>query len=76
MSWYCREPTLEEILSDPIVTALMRADSVDPRELGAMLGRIAEGLIGNDADDRDDDVLVTTGAMTRMERGAARECRC
>jgi hypothetical protein len=36
-----REPTLEEILSDPIVEAVMRADGVDPDELGAMLGNMA-----------------------------------
>jgi hypothetical protein len=35
-----RELTLKEILSDPIVTALMRADGVDPLELEAMLTRI------------------------------------
>jgi hypothetical protein len=35
-----RELTLKEILSDPIVTALMRADCVDPLELEAMLTRI------------------------------------
>ena len=31
MSWYFREPTLSEILSDSIVRALMKADGVDPR---------------------------------------------
>jgi hypothetical protein len=36
-----REPTLEEILSDSIVEAVMQADAVDPEELGAMLGKIA-----------------------------------
>ena len=30
MSWYFREPTLSEILSDLIVKALMNADGVDP----------------------------------------------
>ena len=40
MIWRQREPTLKEILSDPIVTALMRADGVDPLELEAMLTRI------------------------------------
>jgi hypothetical protein len=39
-----REPTLEEMLSDPIVEAMMRADAVDPDELDAMLGRIARTL--------------------------------
>ena len=38
------EPTLDEILSDPIVTAVMRADAVDPQELGAMLGKVARKL--------------------------------
>jgi hypothetical protein len=40
MIWRQREPTLKEILSDPIVTALMRADGVDPLELETMLTRI------------------------------------
>jgi len=33
MNWYHREPTLDEILSDSIVRALMDADGVDPQEL-------------------------------------------
>jgi len=40
MIWRQREPTLKEILSDPIVTALMSADGVDPVELQAMLTQI------------------------------------
>ena len=39
MIWRQREPTLKEILSDSIVTALMEADGVDPHELEAMLRR-------------------------------------
>ncbi len=39
-----REPTLDEILSDSIVEAVMQADAVDPDELGAMLGQIARTL--------------------------------
>jgi len=35
------EPTLQEILSEPIIVALMRADGVDPAELEAMLSRIS-----------------------------------
>jgi len=41
---FYREPTLDEMLSDSIVEALMRADAVDPDELGAMLGRVARAL--------------------------------
>jgi hypothetical protein len=39
-----REPTLDEILSDSIVEAVMQADAVDPDELGVMLGQIARTL--------------------------------
>jgi hypothetical protein len=42
-----REPTLQEILSDPIVEAVMRADSVDPGRLTDMLGWIADELQAN-----------------------------
>ena len=41
MSCNCREPTLEEILSDPTVRAMMAADAVDPHELEAMLEALA-----------------------------------
>jgi len=44
MIWRQREPTLQEILSDPIVTALMTADGVDPVELQAMLTQINRRL--------------------------------
>ena len=37
MNWYRREPTLEEILADSIVRAVMEADGVDPDALEAML---------------------------------------
>ena len=36
-----REPSLEDILSDPIVKAVIEADGVDANELDAMLQRIA-----------------------------------
>jgi hypothetical protein len=37
------ELTLDELLNDPVITAVMRADGVDPRELGQEFARIAEG---------------------------------
>ena len=40
MNWCHREPTLEEILSEPIILAVMEADGVDPHELEAMLTQI------------------------------------
>ena len=39
-----REPTLNELLSEPIITALMDADSVDPAELKAILGETSVQL--------------------------------
>jgi hypothetical protein len=47
MSWYFREPTLTEMLSDPIVSALMKADGVDSGELEAMLREIAAAQSGD-----------------------------
>jgi hypothetical protein len=42
MRWYDRDPTLQEILSDPIFVDLMQADNVDPFELEAMLKEVAD----------------------------------
>jgi hypothetical protein len=44
MSWPIREPTLEDILSDPIVRDVMAADGVDPQKLEAALRQVALGL--------------------------------
>jgi hypothetical protein len=38
---YCREPSLQDILSDPIVKAVIDADGVDTGELDAMLRCVA-----------------------------------
>jgi hypothetical protein len=44
MIWCDREPTLEDILSDPIVRVVMKADGVDPRRLESTLRELALGL--------------------------------
>jgi hypothetical protein len=36
------ELTLDDLLTDPIITAMMHADGVDPSELETDLGRIAQ----------------------------------
>src|SRR5262249_57076866 len=41
-----REASLEEIVSDPIVRAVMEADAVSPAELEAMLRRGGERVCG------------------------------
>ena len=38
------EPTLEEMLSDPIVRAVMEADRIDPHELAATLREVGRKL--------------------------------
>ena len=37
MTWGEREPTLQDILSDPITKEVMKADGVDSHQLSAML---------------------------------------
>ena len=45
MTWYYRrEPSPEEMLSDPIVRAMMDADGVDPHGLEAMLKEVGRNL--------------------------------
>ena len=39
-----REPTLKELLSEPIIKALMDADGVDAEEFEVMLGRTISAL--------------------------------
>jgi hypothetical protein len=41
MNWFHREPTLDEILSDSIVRAVMEADGIEPQELAATLRQAA-----------------------------------
>ena len=36
-----RDPTISELLSDPLIRAIMEADGVDPMELKAMMCRLA-----------------------------------
>jgi hypothetical protein len=43
-----REPTIEDILSDSIVKAMMRADGVDPHRLRTMLSRVGARSIRDD----------------------------
>ena len=44
MNWCHREPTLNVILSDSIVRAVMEADGVNRHELEVMLRRVAQRL--------------------------------
>ena len=43
-----REPTIAEVLADPIVKAMMSADGVDPKVLGDQLQNMARNLTGPD----------------------------
>jgi len=45
MNWSYREPTLDEILSDSIIRALMEADGIDPQELAATLRLTGRKLV-------------------------------
>ena len=42
MNWCHREPTLNEILSDAVIRAVMDADGVNRHDLEVMLRRVAQ----------------------------------
>jgi hypothetical protein len=42
MRWCYDEPTLDEMLTDPLIAAVMRADGVDAGELRPALNEMAE----------------------------------
>jgi hypothetical protein len=44
MKQSCHEPTLTNMLADPMVRTIMTADGVDPQELAAMLAAVAQTL--------------------------------
>jgi hypothetical protein len=44
MKHLCHEPTLTNMLTDPMVRSVMAADRVDPQELAAMLAAVAKTL--------------------------------
>jgi len=43
--WWRREPSISEILAEPIVRAVMQADGVEPEELAAILYRARQRLL-------------------------------
>jgi hypothetical protein len=42
MRWCHDEQTLDEMLADPLIGVLMRADGVDREQLGADIARVAD----------------------------------
>jgi hypothetical protein len=41
MPTHCIEPTIQDLLNDPLTQAVMKADSVDSQALRRMLGSVA-----------------------------------
>ncbi len=60
------EPTLEEMLSDPIVRAVMEADGVDPQELAATLRQTGR-MLARDTRGR---CPRTSISLATMQRGS------
>ena len=50
MRWCYDEPTLDEMLNDPLIGAVMRADGVDADELRPALNEMA-GLVASRGED-------------------------
>jgi hypothetical protein len=44
MDWLHGEPSLDEVLADPIIHALMQRDGVDPRELKALIEDVTRAV--------------------------------
>ena len=42
MRWCYDEPSIDDMLTDPLIETLMRADGVDPDELRPALNEMAE----------------------------------
>ena len=85
MKQFCRELTLTNMLTDPMVRTVMAADRVDPQELATMLAGIAKtvsysaasrsgGLAQRSAAESSDDLASTQvavpAASTRFQNGA------
>jgi hypothetical protein len=49
MCWLQGEPSLKDVLADPVVHAVMRRDKVDPDRLRALLWRIGGTIAGEAA---------------------------
>jgi hypothetical protein len=49
MRWLQGEPTLDDMLSDPTVHALMERDDVDPNDLRKFLEDVGSALDGQSA---------------------------
>lgn len=52
MNLCSHEPTVRDVLSDPLIRTLMKADRVDPSHLETMLHGIARTVASRSADGR------------------------
>jgi hypothetical protein len=59
------EPTLDELLGDPMTQAIMNADRVDPPALAAMLRTLAREIAG-----RSGGTALAQGERARFDRNA------
>lgn len=44
MAWFDREPTIDQLMSDPVALAMMEADHVDPIAFKQMLDKMSQRL--------------------------------
>jgi hypothetical protein len=51
MRWCHDEPTLDDMLTDPLIETLMRADGVDAGELRPVFDEIAQAVSARDGGD-------------------------
>ena len=51
MRWCYDEPTLDEMLADPLIESLMQADGVNADELRPALNEVAQAVSARDSED-------------------------
>jgi hypothetical protein len=67
--WCGREPSIGEILAEPIVRAVMKADGVAPRELAAILDNVRETLLNRSRRDNVAPDSFLSRSDTNLRRG-------
>jgi hypothetical protein len=71
MTYPCYEPTVEEIMADSAVMALMKADRVDPAQFETRLRKVGKRLRGDPLA-----FEAFAGVNGLRHRGPGAECRC
>lgn len=74
MSSSIADRRITEVLADPIVTLMMRADGVDRRTLADELRAIAQRLVADDEEESADEAPGWLAGLTHLKSAVAGVC--